>query len=74
MTVATTRLRSALGGLAAFRGRQEEARCAGRHLGLGIGCYTEGTGAGPFEGATVRIEPSGKVFVASGACPQGQAI
>jgi carbon-monoxide dehydrogenase large subunit len=65
---------AALGGLAAFRGRQEEARRAGRHLGLGIGCYTEGTGAGPFEGATVRIEPSGKVFVASGACPQGQGM
>jgi len=65
---------AAVGGLAAFRCRQSEARREGRHLGLGIGCYTEGTGAGPFEGATVRIEPSGKILVASGACPQGQGM
>jgi aerobic carbon-monoxide dehydrogenase large subunit len=64
----------AVGGLAAFRRRQSEARREGRHLGIGIGCYTEGTGAGPFEGATVRIEPSGKILVASGACPQGQGM
>ena len=65
---------AAVGGLAAFRQRQQEARREGRHLGLGLGCYTEGTGAGPFEGATVRIDPSGKIYVASGACPQGQGM
>ncbi|HZT52433.1 MAG TPA: xanthine dehydrogenase family protein molybdopterin-binding subunit [Stellaceae bacterium] len=65
---------AAVGGLAAFRERQKAARAQGRHLGLGIGCYTEGTGAGPFEGATVRIEPSGKIYVAGGACPQGQGM
>ena len=46
----------------------------GRYLGIGLGCYTEGTGAGPFEGARVRIEPSGKIYVAGGACPQGQGM
>jgi len=61
----------ALGGVAAFRRRQEEARRHGRHLGLGFGCYTEGTGAGPFEGATVRVDGSGMIHVASGACPMG---
>src|SRR5262249_46489707 len=40
--------------------------------GFGIGCYVEGTGAGPFEGATVRVDPSGDIFVATGACAQGQ--
>src|SRR5205823_14182745 len=64
----------AVGGVAAFRRRQSEARQAGRYLGLGIGCYVEGTGVGPFEGATVRIDPSGKVYVASGACAQGQGM
>lgn len=64
----------ALGGVESFRRRQAEARREGRYLGLGIGCYTEGTGAGPFEGATVRIDASGKVFVSSGACPQGQGM
>jgi aerobic carbon-monoxide dehydrogenase large subunit len=63
-----------IGGIAAFRERQRAARDAGRYVGLGIGCYVEGTGVGPFESATVRIDPSGKVYVSSGACPQGQGM
>ena len=63
-----------IGGVAAFRARQKKARGEGRYLGLGLGCYVEGTGVGPFEGATVRIDPTGKVYVASGACPQGQGM
>src|SRR5579859_8020573 len=62
----------AIGGVETFRQRQREARQQGRYLGLGIGCYIEGTGVGPFESAFVRIDPSGKIYVASGACPQGQ--
>jgi len=64
----------AVGGVAGFRRRQQEARRHGRYLGLGIGCYVEGTGVGPFEGATVRIDPSGKVYVSSGAASQGQGM
>ena len=64
----------AIGGVAAFRGGRQKAREQGRHLGLGLGCYVEGTGVGPFEGATVRIDPTGKIYVASGACPQGQGM
>src|SRR5580704_12552611 len=64
----------AVGGVEPFRDRQLKARAAGRHLGIGIGCYVEGTGVGPFESATVRIDPSGKVYVSSGACPQGQGM
>jgi aerobic carbon-monoxide dehydrogenase large subunit len=64
----------AVGGVDAFRRRQREARQQGEYLGLGIGFYVEGTGVGPFEGATVRIDPSGKVYVSSGACPQGQGM
>jgi carbon-monoxide dehydrogenase large subunit len=65
---------AAIGGIEAFRRRQAEARRQGRHLGLGIGCYIEGTGVGPFEGALVRIDPDGKIYVSSGACPQGQGM
>ena len=65
---------AALGGLAEFRERQRVAREKGRYLGLGIGCYVEGTGVGPFESATVRIDPSGKIFVSSGAASQGQGM
>ncbi|PYN01712.1 MAG: xanthine dehydrogenase [Candidatus Rokuibacteriota bacterium] len=59
-------------GAGEFRRRQAEARRAGRYLGLGLGCYVEGTGIGPYEGAHVRIEPSGKVLVATGLTTQGQ--
>jgi carbon-monoxide dehydrogenase large subunit len=65
---------ASIGGLEAFRKRQAEARKQGRYLGLGLGCYTEGTGVGPFEGATVRLDPSGKIYMTGGACPQGQGM
>jgi aerobic carbon-monoxide dehydrogenase large subunit len=64
----------AVGGVAAFRQRQQQARREGRYLGLGIGFYIEGTGVGPFESAFVRIDPSGKVYVSCGAAPQGQGM
>jgi carbon-monoxide dehydrogenase large subunit len=64
----------AIGGLDAFRAEQKAAAAQGRRLGLGLGMYTEGTGVGPFEGATVRIDPSGKVFMSGGSCPQGQGM
>jgi len=59
-------------GFADFRAGQAAARSEGRHLGFGIGCYVEGTGIGPYEGAHVRVEPSGKVWVATGLTTQGQ--
>jgi aerobic carbon-monoxide dehydrogenase large subunit len=55
-----------------FRQRQAKARAQGRHLGIGIANYVEGTGLGPFEGVTVRVLPNGKVAVATGATNQGQ--
>src|SRR5438045_9508843 len=35
--------------------------------------YCKGTGRGPFESATVRIGPSGKVHVYTGATAMGQS-
>jgi aerobic carbon-monoxide dehydrogenase large subunit len=64
----------AVGGVAAFRQRQQQARREGRYLGLGIGFYIEGTGVGPFESAFVRVDPSGKIYVSCGAAPQGQGM
>jgi carbon-monoxide dehydrogenase large subunit len=43
-----------------------------RRLGVGYACYTEGTGVGPFESASVRVERSGRVTVLTGASSQGQ--
>ena len=46
----------------------------GRLVGIGLSCYNEDTGLAPFEGASVRVFPSGKVVVTSGAGAQGQGV
>ena len=55
-----------------FPACQAAARAEGRRLGIGLGCYVEGTGVGPYEGAHVIVETSGKVKVATGLTSQGQ--
>jgi CO/xanthine dehydrogenase Mo-binding subunit len=47
-------------------------RAAGRHVGIGIVAFVETTGVGPYEGARVNVEASGKVSVATGVGTQGQ--
>ncbi len=42
-------------------------------LGLGIAGYVEGTGIGPYEGASVKVRADGTVTVATGLGTQGQA-
>lgn len=51
---------------------QPRERENGRYLGLGIVCYVEGTGIGPYEGARVQVQSNGRVSVASGIGTQGQ--
>jgi carbon-monoxide dehydrogenase large subunit len=62
----------------AFRKEQEEARREGRFLGLGLSVYVEPTSmAGPTlhtEGATVRVESSGKVVAFLGTTSHGQSV
>ncbi|HSO55357.1 MAG TPA: aerobic carbon-monoxide dehydrogenase large subunit, partial [Actinomycetes bacterium] len=55
-----------------FEAFREEARAAGRRVGIGLACYVEGTGVGPYEGAHVRVETNGTVVVATGLTTQGQ--
>ena len=57
-----------------FRARQAAARREGRYVGIGVANFVEGTGRGPFEPVTVRIGPSGKVHVYTGAAAMGQGI
>ncbi len=45
---------------------------SGRLVGIGVSTYVEGTGVGPFESARVRVDETGWVEVATGACSQGQ--
>ena len=59
-------------GYRTFRQEQATARAQGRHLGLGVACYVEGTGIGPYEGAKVQVQSSGKVSIATGIGTQGQ--
>src|SRR5438105_13989567 len=61
-------------GYAGFSARQRAARAQGRHIGIGIAHGVKGTGRGPFESGTVRISPSGRVSVYSGALAMGQGI
>ena len=55
-----------------LRAEQAALRARGVHRGIGISGYVEGTAIGPFEGATVRMDISGRAVVATGACSQGQ--
>ena len=71
-------------GYADFRAEQERARQAGRYIGVGIGCYIEGTALGSsfwnimglplggYESATVRMDVAGKVTVLAGSSSHGQ--
>jgi carbon-monoxide dehydrogenase large subunit len=56
-----------------WREEQRRRRGSARPVGLGVSAYVEGTGIGPFEGADVRIDPSGVVYVLLGVSSQGQA-
>jgi aerobic carbon-monoxide dehydrogenase large subunit len=44
----------------------------GKRVGIGVVNYIEGTGIGPYEGARVTVEASGKVSVVTGIGTQGQ--
>ncbi len=64
----------------ALRKEQADARSAGKLMGIGMSTYGEVCAMGPsaampaggWESATVKVEPSGKVTVLTGASPHGQ--
>jgi carbon-monoxide dehydrogenase large subunit len=51
---------------------QPKLRSEGKQIGIGVVAYVEGTGIGPYEGARVQVQPSGKVSVVTGVGTQGQ--
>ena len=69
-----------IAGYAKLREDQKTAREEGRLIGIGISTYVEICALGPsqampaggWESATVRIEPTGKVTILTGASPHGQ--
>jgi carbon-monoxide dehydrogenase large subunit len=58
----------------AFPARQALARAGGRLIGLGLAHAMKGTGRGPFESGVVRISPSGRISVYTGAAAMGQGL
>jgi carbon-monoxide dehydrogenase large subunit len=72
-------------GYESVRTRQQEARKAGRHIGVGLATYNLLCGFSPsghdwnpmkffpgHESTLIRVDPQGKAVVYSGLCPQGQ--
>jgi carbon-monoxide dehydrogenase large subunit len=58
---------------AIFGPRQTAARARGRYIGVGLANFVKGTGRGPFEPVTLRLGPSGKIHVMTGAAAMGQS-
>jgi aerobic carbon-monoxide dehydrogenase large subunit len=52
---------------------QAREKAAGRKIGIGLSAYVEGSGYGPHEGASVKVDATGRVIVHSGSNPHGQA-
>lgn len=69
-----------LSGYDALRKRQKNGWKNGKYYGVGVSTYVEicaigpsaATPAGGWESGTVRIEPTGKVTILTGASPHGQ--
>jgi aerobic carbon-monoxide dehydrogenase large subunit len=59
-------------GYADFAGERSRAAAEGRRIGIGVACFVEGSGIGPFEGALVDVLADGTITVASGLSSQGQ--
>ena len=52
----------------------EHARSEGRAIGLGMACFVEKSGSGPWEYARVEIDSSGKVVLYAGCSSLGQGV
>ena len=67
-------------GYKALRKTQANLRRKGKYIGVGVSTYVEICAMGPssampaggWESATVRVEPTGKVTILTGASPHGQ--
>ena len=57
-----------------LKGACATAKSEGRAVGVGIGCFVETSGIGPWEYARVEIDNAGKVVLYSGCNALGQGI
>lgn len=49
-------------------------RAAGERVGVGIACFVEKSGLGPYEGVEIKVDSEGAVEVVTGAASVGQGI
>jgi carbon-monoxide dehydrogenase large subunit len=61
-------------GYAGLREEQRRRRAAGEVIGVGLSCFTEGVGFGPFEDARVVAEPDGAFTAYVGVASVGQGV
>jgi carbon-monoxide dehydrogenase large subunit len=59
-------------GYKSLREEQQKAQAEGKMMGVGLAAYVEICGFGPWEQATVRVDPSGKIRAYTGVSPHGQ--
>jgi CO/xanthine dehydrogenase Mo-binding subunit len=59
-------------GYKSLREEQRQAAADGKLMGVGLASYVEICGFGPWEQATVRVDPSGKIRAYTGVSPHGQ--
>ena len=57
-----------------WRARQAAARAQGRWVGIGLGCFVEKAGPGPWETARVEVTPAGEAVIYTGAAALGQGL
>jgi aerobic carbon-monoxide dehydrogenase large subunit len=70
--VAHDRALDAIGYTRFIEEEQPRLRAEGRHVGIGVVSYVEGTGIGPYEGVRVTVESNGAVTAVTGVGTQGQ--
>ena len=60
-------------GHSSFDEEKRNAAADGRKLGIGVSCFIEMTGRGPYESAQVRVDPGGRIVLSTGLSSQGQS-
>ena len=46
----------------------------GKYLGIGLACFIEDTGMGPYEGVNVRVDVTGNIIASTDATSQGRTL
>lgn len=55
-------------------GQIQRRRKAGECVGVGLACFVEKSGLGPYEGAEIRVDTGGAVEIVTGAASVGQGV